>query len=71
LGRRPVWRPRGRSSGAVGAGGDGSAGLDREPSLYTIKAVFILDNDGHRLLAKVTSHPHRRAPEDTVPQAQV
>ncbi|KAK2505547.1 hypothetical protein MC885_019911 [Smutsia gigantea] len=23
-----------------------------EPSLYTIKAVFILDNDGHRLLAK-------------------
>ena len=37
----------------------------QEPSLYTIKAVFILDNDGHRLLAKVTSHPHRRAPEDT------
>ncbi|XP_021095802.1 coatomer subunit zeta-2 isoform X2 [Heterocephalus glaber] len=24
----------------------------REPSLYTIKAVFILDNDGRRLLAK-------------------
>uniref|UniRef100_A0A452ULH0 Coatomer subunit zeta n=1 Tax=Ursus maritimus TaxID=29073 RepID=A0A452ULH0_URSMA len=24
----------------------------QEPSLYTIKAVFILDNDGHRLLAK-------------------
>ncbi|XP_078501697.1 coatomer subunit zeta-2 [Lissotriton helveticus] len=23
-----------------------------EPSLYTVKAVFILDNDGHRLLAK-------------------
>uniref|UniRef100_A0A8C5YNH0 Coatomer subunit zeta n=1 Tax=Marmota marmota marmota TaxID=9994 RepID=A0A8C5YNH0_MARMA len=28
-----------------------SAGL-QEPSLYTIKAVFILDNDGRRLLAK-------------------
>lgn len=26
----------------------------QEPSLYTIKAVFILDNDGRRLLAKVT-----------------
>uniref|UniRef100_A0A8C9JGW4 Uncharacterized protein n=1 Tax=Panthera tigris altaica TaxID=74533 RepID=A0A8C9JGW4_PANTA len=26
----------------------------QEPSLYTIKAVFILDNDGHRLLAKVS-----------------
>ncbi|XP_066111580.1 coatomer subunit zeta-2 isoform X1 [Saccopteryx bilineata] len=24
----------------------------QEPSLYTIKAVFILDHDGHRLLAK-------------------
>ncbi|KAG8514942.1 Coatomer subunit zeta-2, partial [Galemys pyrenaicus] len=24
----------------------------QEPSLYTVKAVFILDNDGHRLLAK-------------------
>uniref|UniRef100_A0A673VY90 Coatomer subunit zeta n=1 Tax=Salmo trutta TaxID=8032 RepID=A0A673VY90_SALTR len=23
-----------------------------EPSLYTVKAVFILDNDGHRLLSK-------------------
>uniref|UniRef100_A0A673VAI2 Uncharacterized protein n=1 Tax=Suricata suricatta TaxID=37032 RepID=A0A673VAI2_SURSU len=33
----------------------------QEPSLYTIKAVFILDNDGHRLLAKILclplSHP--------------
>lgn len=34
----------------------------QEPSLYTIKAVFILDNDGRRLLAKVT--PHHRNPED-------
>uniref|UniRef100_A0A452QE97 Uncharacterized protein n=1 Tax=Ursus americanus TaxID=9643 RepID=A0A452QE97_URSAM len=42
----------------------------QEPSLYIIKAVFILDNDGHRLLAKVTSHPRRKAPEDTVPQPQ-
>uniref|UniRef100_G3NQB4 Coatomer subunit zeta n=1 Tax=Gasterosteus aculeatus aculeatus TaxID=481459 RepID=G3NQB4_GASAC len=24
----------------------------REPSLYTVKAVFILDNDGNRLLSK-------------------
>lgn len=35
----------------------------QEPSLYTIKAVFILDNDGRRLLAKVT--PHHRNPEDS------
>ncbi|KAG2460940.1 COPZ1 protein, partial [Polypterus senegalus] len=27
--------------------------LSLEPSLYTVKAVFILDNDGTRLLAKV------------------
>lgn len=25
----------------------------QEPSLYTVKAVFILDNDGNRLLSKV------------------
>lgn len=45
----------------------------QEPSLYTIKAVFILDNDGHRLLAKVTSHPHQRVPENcaTVPRTEV
>lgn len=45
----------------------------QEPSLYTIKAVFILDNDGHRLLAKVTSHPHQRAPENcaTAPRIEV
>ncbi|XP_069490733.1 coatomer subunit zeta-2 isoform X1 [Ambystoma mexicanum] len=29
-----------------------STALLPEPSLYTVKAVFILDNDGHRLLAK-------------------
>ncbi|XP_068920420.1 coatomer subunit zeta-2 isoform X3 [Petaurus breviceps papuanus] len=29
-----------------------SATTLQEPSLYTVKAVFILDNDGHRLLAK-------------------
>ena len=27
--------------------------LLQEPSLYTVKAVFILDNDGNRLLSKV------------------
>ncbi|XP_019062460.2 coatomer subunit zeta-2 [Fukomys damarensis] len=36
----------------VGRGGSPPPGLFQEPSLYTIKAVFILDNDGHRLLAK-------------------
>lgn len=35
----------------------------QEPSLYTIKAVFILDNDGRRLLAKV--NPHHRHPESS------
>ena len=45
----------------------------QEPSLYTIKAVFILDNDGHRLLAKVTAPPHPRAPENcvTAPRTEV
>lgn len=28
----------------------------QEPSLYTVKAVFILDNDGNRLLSKVECH---------------
>ncbi|XP_068920423.1 coatomer subunit zeta-2 isoform X6 [Petaurus breviceps papuanus] len=38
---------------AQGAGATEPPGLRlQEPSLYTVKAVFILDNDGHRLLAK-------------------
>lgn len=28
----------------------------QEPSLYTVKAVLILDNDGDRLYAKVYKH---------------
>ncbi|XP_012581505.1 PREDICTED: coatomer subunit zeta-2 [Condylura cristata] len=54
---------RGRPSApgsSVGSDGDGRElghcksllGALQEPSLYTVKAVFILDNDGHRLLAK-------------------
>ncbi|XP_014375264.1 coatomer subunit zeta-2 isoform X1 [Alligator sinensis] len=31
---------------------DPAGQLFQEPSLYTVKAVFILDNDGQRLLAK-------------------
>ncbi|XP_019403909.1 PREDICTED: coatomer subunit zeta-2 isoform X1 [Crocodylus porosus] len=31
---------------------DPAAQLFQEPSLYTVKAIFILDNDGQRLLAK-------------------
>ncbi|CAK7291862.1 Coatomer subunit zeta-2 [Vulpes lagopus] len=59
--QRPEAWPRphpGEGAAAAQAGGPAPpvragepAGL-REPSLYTIKAVFILDNDGHRLLAK-------------------
>uniref|UniRef100_A0A8C2YSC9 Coatomer subunit zeta n=1 Tax=Chinchilla lanigera TaxID=34839 RepID=A0A8C2YSC9_CHILA len=48
------------SRGALGGAGSPELGPSRallpgqlqEPSLYTIKAVFILDNDGRRLLAK-------------------
>ncbi|CAG13846.1 unnamed protein product, partial [Tetraodon nigroviridis] len=29
--------------------------LLQEPSLYTVKALFILDNDGNRMLSKVRS----------------
>ena len=32
--------------------------LLQEPSLYTVKAVFILDNDGNRLLSKVRWKDH-------------
>ncbi|XP_056672828.1 coatomer subunit zeta-2 isoform X2 [Monodelphis domestica] len=42
-----------RGGMAPGAGATEPPGLRlQEPSLYTVKAVFILDNDGHRLLAK-------------------
>ncbi|XP_036613592.1 coatomer subunit zeta-2 [Trichosurus vulpecula] len=42
-----------RGGTAQGAGASEPPGLRlQEPSLYTVKAVFILDNDGHRLLAK-------------------
>uniref|UniRef100_A0A9L0TFN2 Coatomer subunit zeta n=1 Tax=Equus caballus TaxID=9796 RepID=A0A9L0TFN2_HORSE len=61
--QRPEAWPRphpGEGAAAAQAGGPAPpaqagepAGLRlQEPSLYTIKAVFILDNDGHRLLAK-------------------
>ncbi|XP_028339756.1 coatomer subunit zeta-2 isoform X2 [Physeter macrocephalus] len=61
--QRPEAWPRphpGEGAAAAPAGGPAPpargrepAGLRlQEPSLYTIKAVFILDNDGHRLLAK-------------------
>ncbi|KAM5272910.1 coatomer subunit zeta-2 isoform 2-T2 [Ctenodactylus gundi] len=59
--QRPEAWPRphpGEGAAAAPAGvlaGPAQAGEplgSREPSLYTIKAVFILDNDGHRLLAK-------------------
>ncbi|XP_064352058.1 coatomer subunit zeta-2 isoform X2 [Camelus dromedarius] len=61
--QRPEAWPRphpGEGAAAARAGGPAPpvragdpAGLRlQEPSLYTIKAVFILDNDGHRLLAK-------------------
>ncbi|XP_049622524.1 coatomer subunit zeta-2 [Suncus etruscus] len=61
--QRPEAWPRphpGEGAGAVRAGGltpPAPAGEPpgprlQEPSLYTIKAVFILDNDGRRLLAK-------------------
>nr|XP_051681562.1 coatomer subunit zeta-2 isoform X3 [Oryctolagus cuniculus] len=41
-----------QTGGAAPPAGAGEPSGPREPSLYTIKAVFILDNDGHRLLAK-------------------
>ncbi|XP_060059621.1 coatomer subunit zeta-2 isoform X4 [Erinaceus europaeus] len=61
--QRPEAWPRphpGEGASAAQAGGPAPragagepAGLRlQEPSLYTVKAVFILDNDGHRLLAK-------------------
>ncbi|XP_035933292.1 coatomer subunit zeta-2 isoform X3 [Halichoerus grypus] len=57
--QRPEAWPRlhpGEGAAAAQAGGPAPparAGEPlQEPSLYTIKAVFILDNDGHRLLAK-------------------
>ncbi|XP_074835307.1 coatomer subunit zeta-2 isoform X1 [Carettochelys insculpta] len=55
---RPRQQPEGAAPGG-GGGGDRAAGameppglLFQEPSLYTVKAIFILDNDGQRLLAK-------------------
>ncbi|XP_032944873.1 coatomer subunit zeta-2 isoform X2 [Rhinolophus ferrumequinum] len=42
----------GQAGGPAPPAGAGEPTGPREPSLYTIKAVFILDNDGHRLLAK-------------------
>ncbi|KAH0501072.1 Coatomer subunit zeta-2 [Microtus ochrogaster] len=56
--QRPEAWPRphpGEGASAAQAGGAAPptrATEVREPSLYTIKAVFILDNDGRRLLAK-------------------
>nr|KAF6455463.1 COPI coat complex subunit zeta 2 [Rousettus aegyptiacus] len=61
--QRPEAWPRphlGEGAAAAQAGGlapparagEPAAPRLQEPSLYTIKAVFILDNDGHRLLAK-------------------
>nr|XP_020010818.1 coatomer subunit zeta-2 isoform X1 [Castor canadensis] len=38
----------------------------QEPSLYTIKAVFILDNDGNRLLAKYYDDTFPSMKEQTV-----
>uniref|UniRef100_A0A8C8SAZ0 Coatomer subunit zeta n=1 Tax=Pelusios castaneus TaxID=367368 RepID=A0A8C8SAZ0_9SAUR len=63
--QRAEARPRQHPEGAAPGGGGGGGG-DRpaavagamdptgllEPSLYTVKAIFILDNDGQRLLAK-------------------
>ncbi|XP_075767279.1 coatomer subunit zeta-2 isoform X2 [Pelodiscus sinensis] len=56
---RPRQQPEGAAPGG-GGGGDRAAAaagaMDPtgllEPSLYTVKAIFILDNDGQRLLAK-------------------
>nr|XP_042700458.1 coatomer subunit zeta-2 isoform X2 [Chrysemys picta bellii] len=57
---RPRQHPEGAALGG-GSGGDRAAvaaagAMDPtrllEPSLYTVKAIFILDNDGQRLLAK-------------------
>lgn len=67
---RPADAIEPRAGVCLGSGANGALPWCQlqEPSLYTIKAVFILDNDGHRLLAKVTSHPPWKAPEDAVPQ---
>ncbi|TFK10647.1 membrane-bound transcription factor site-2 protease [Platysternon megacephalum] len=57
---RPRQHPEGAAPGS-GSGGDRAAAAAAgamdptsllEPSLYTVKAIFILDNDGQRLLAK-------------------
>ncbi|XP_042700458.2 coatomer subunit zeta-2 isoform X2 [Chrysemys picta bellii] len=57
---RPRQHPEGAAPGG-GSGGDRAAAAAAgamdptrllEPSLYTVKAIFILDNDGQRLLAK-------------------
>ncbi|XP_075998981.1 coatomer subunit zeta-2 isoform X2 [Genypterus blacodes] len=57
--RQHTERESGRAStaaaAAAGAAGEAGAAMDTttpEPSLYTVKAVFILDNDGNRLLSK-------------------
>ncbi|XP_019338134.1 coatomer subunit zeta-2 isoform X4 [Alligator mississippiensis] len=58
---RPRQHPEGAAPGGGGAGPGAAAAagamdpagqLFQEPSLYTVKAIFILDNDGQRLLAK-------------------
>uniref|UniRef100_A0A8D0HE80 Coatomer subunit zeta n=1 Tax=Sphenodon punctatus TaxID=8508 RepID=A0A8D0HE80_SPHPU len=69
---RPRQHPVGAAPrGADGGGGDWAAAAPAgamdpagllEPSLYTIKAIFILDNDGQRLLAKYY--------DDTFPSAK-
>ncbi|XP_032647312.1 coatomer subunit zeta-2 isoform X1 [Chelonoidis abingdonii] len=64
--QRAEARPRQHPEGAAPGGGSGgeraaaaaAGAMDptrlqfQEPSLYTVKAIFILDNDGQRLLAK-------------------
>uniref|UniRef100_A0A8C7ELI8 Uncharacterized protein n=1 Tax=Neovison vison TaxID=452646 RepID=A0A8C7ELI8_NEOVI len=55
---RGFWSTPSPGSGGWGRAESAGPASLQEPSLYTIKAVFILDNDGHRLLAKVSSHPH-------------
>nr|XP_025851606.1 coatomer subunit zeta-2 isoform X1 [Vulpes vulpes]XP_025851607.1 coatomer subunit zeta-2 isoform X1 [Vulpes vulpes] len=51
---RPADAIEPRAGVCLGSGANGALPWCQlqEPSLYTIKAVFILDNDGHRLLAK-------------------
>uniref|UniRef100_A0A8C0G4C3 Coatomer subunit zeta n=1 Tax=Chelonoidis abingdonii TaxID=106734 RepID=A0A8C0G4C3_CHEAB len=56
--QRAEARPRQHPEGAAPGGGNAASGFTlslcqfQEPSLYTVKAIFILDNDGQRLLAK-------------------